>query len=380
MSLVLRQNLPRPLTHQELDSNFLYLNITEWQPKEYLKGQFVLNSISGVTSLYYCELTHTDYVYKPNNLFKENFVDGANITTIWTKIAGGGGGGAGDKYVVSGSVSGSDLILLLSDGNTVTIDLSTLQATDSYVTGGTLNNSELTLKFNNNLADVIIDLTSLISQINNVVDVTFTGTTQTIRLNDNTTFSTDINNVELDGQKYLIGISNHSFQKITTGWTQTVISGLTYNVSNLTYGTTQKPTKQNIIVVDLNTTDNYHHLVQLPTGLTTNHSGAIYKFIAKNTKNTTTGGTPNLDKFLMVYSNSAPIFATNVKTEYNGSYFLPLEAMESVEMIWDGADFLVTNINKQPYVALNAKDFTQLGVADELFNTNYLERDINNLL
>jgi hypothetical protein len=374
MSLVLRQNLPRPLTHQELDSNFIYLNITEWQPKEYLKGQFVLNSISGVTSLYYCELTHTDYVYKPNNLFKENFVDGANITTIWTKIAGGGGGGAGDKYVVSGSVNGSDLILLLSDGNAVTIDLSTLQATDSYVTGGTLNNSELTLKFNNNLADVIIDLTSLISQINNVVDVTFTGTTQTIRLNDNTTFSTDINNVELDGQKYLIGISNHSFQKITTGWTQTVISGLTYNVSNLTYGTTQKPTKQNIIVVDLNTTDNYHHLVQLPTGLTTNHSGAIYKFIAKNTKNT------NLSKFLMVYSNSAPIFATNVKTEYNGSYFLPLEAMESVEMIWDGADFLVTNINKQPYVALNAKDFTQLGVADDLFNTNYLERDINNLL
>jgi hypothetical protein len=374
MSLVLRQNLPRPLTHQELDSNFIYLNITEWQPKEYIKGQFVLNSISGVTSLYYCELTHTDYVYKPNNLFKENFVDGANITTIWTKIAGGGGGGAGDKYVVSGSVNGSDLILLLSDGNTVTIDLSTLQATDSYVTGGTLNNSELTLKFNNNLADVIIDLTSLISQINNVVDVTFTGTTQTIRLNDNTTFSTDINNVELDGQKYLIGISNHSFQKITTGWTQTVISGLTYNVSNLTYGTTQKPTKQNIIVVDLNTTDNYHHLVQLPTGLTTNHSGAIYKFIAKNTKNT------NLSKFLMVYSNSAPIFATNVKTEYNGSYFLPLEAMESVEMIWDGADFLVTNINKQPYVALNAKDFTQLGASDPLFSTNYLERDINNLI
>jgi hypothetical protein len=149
MSLVLRQNLPRPLTHRELDSNFLYLNITEWQPKEYLKGQFVLNSISGVTSLYYCELTHTDYVYKPNNLFKENFVDGANITTIWTKIAGGGGGGAGDKYVVSGSVSGSDLILLLSDGNTVTIDLSTLQATDSYVTGGTLNDNDLVLKFNN---------------------------------------------------------------------------------------------------------------------------------------------------------------------------------------------------------------------------------------
>jgi hypothetical protein len=374
MSLVLRQNLPRPLTHQELDSNFLYLYITQWEPKEYLKGQFVLNSVSGETSLYYCEQTHTDFVYKPNNIFKENFVDGSNITKIWTKIAGGGGGGAGDKYVVSGSVNGSDLILLLSDSSTVTIDLSTLQATDSYVTGGTLSGNDLVLEFNNNLADVTIDLTALISQINNVVDVTFTGTTQTIRLNDNTTFSTDINEVELDGQKYLIGISNHSFQKITTGWTQTVISGLTYNVSNLTYGTTKKPTKQNIIVVDLNTTDNYHHLVELPTGLTTNHSGTIYKFIAKNTKNT------NLSKFLMVYSNSAPIFATNVKTEYNGSYFLPLEAMESVEIIWDGSDFLVININKQPYVALNAKDFTQLGVADPLFNTNYLERDVNNLL
>jgi hypothetical protein len=374
MSLVLRQNLPRPLTHQELDSNFLYLNITEWQPKEYLKGQFVLNSISGVTSLYYCELTHTDYVYKPNNVFKENFVDGANIITIWTKIAGGGGGGAGDKYVVSGSVNGSDLILLLSDGNTVTIDLSTLQATDSYVTGGTIDNNNLVLKFNNNLVDVTIDLTSLISQINNVVDVTFTGTTQTIKLNDNTVFQTDINEVELDGVKYLIGISNHSFQKITTGWTQTVLSGVTYNTSELTYGTTKKPTKQNVVIVDLNTTDNFNHLVLLPTGLTTNHSGTTYKFIAKNTKNT------NLDKFLMIFSKNSPIFATNVKTEYNGSYFLPLEAMESAEMIWDGTDFLVTNINKQPYVALNAKDFTQLGASDPLFSTNYLERDINNLI
>jgi hypothetical protein len=374
MSLVLRQNLPRPLTHQELDSNFLYLNITEWQPKEYLRGQFVLNSISGVTSLYYCELTHTDYVYKPNNVFKENFVDGANIITIWTKIAGGGGGGAGDKYVVSGSVNGSDLILLLSDGNTVTIDLSTLQATDSYVTGGTIDNNNLVLKFNNNLADVTIDLTSLISQINNIVDVTFTGTTQTIKLNDNTVFQTDINEVELDGVKYLIGISNHSFQKITTGWTQTVLSGVTYNTSELTYGTTKKPTKQNVVIVDLNTTDNFNHLVLLPTGLTTNHSGTTYKFIAKNTKNT------NLDKFLMIFSKNSPIFATNVKTEYNGSYFLPLEAMESAEMIWDGVDFLVTNINKQPYVALNAKDFTQLGASDPLFSTNYLERDINNLI
>jgi hypothetical protein len=153
-----------------------------------------------------------------------------------------------------------------------------------------------------------------------------------------------------------------------------VLSGVTYNTSELTYGTTKKPTKQNVVIVDLNTTDNFNHLVLLPTGLTTNHSGTTYKFIAKNTKNT------NLDKFLMIFSKNSPIFATNVKTEYNGSYFLPLEAMESAEMIWDGVDFLVTNINKQPYVALNAKDFTQLGASDPLFSTNYLERDINNLI
>lgn len=208
-----------------------------------------------------------------------------------------------------------------------------------------------------------------------ITGYTLNGTIATIGMGDGGSFNIDINDVELNGPQYSIGVSNHSYQLITSGWTQEVISGDTYNTYDVIFGDLTQAAKQNIVVIDLNTSEDYHHLVFLPTGLTVNDAGIIYKVIAKSSNNS------NLDKYLMVYSPVERIIATNIKTKYNDSYFLPLETMESVEIIWDGYDYLVTNMVKQGYVALNAKNFIQMDNAvDPLFDTCYIERNINNLL
>jgi hypothetical protein len=208
-----------------------------------------------------------------------------------------------------------------------------------------------------------------------VTGYTFNGTVATIELSNGNDFNIDINDVEISGLQYSVGVSNHSYELITTGWTQEIISGDTYNTHDLVFGGIVQAAKQNIVVIDLNTTDDEHHLVYLPTGVTYNDAGVIYKIIAKSSNNT------NLDKYLMVYSPHLRIIATNIKTRYNNSYFLPLETMESVEIIWDGYDYLVTNMVKQGYVALNAKNFIEMNTnVNPLFDTCYIQRDINSFL
>jgi hypothetical protein len=208
-----------------------------------------------------------------------------------------------------------------------------------------------------------------------VTGYTFNGTVATIQLSNGNDFDIDINDVQISGLQYSVGISNHSYELITTGWTQEIISGDTYNTHGLVFGDLTQAAKLNVVVIDLNTSEDNHHLVYLPTGVTTNDAGVIYKIIAKSSNNT------NLDKYLMIYSPDLRIIATNIKTKYNDSYFLPLETMESVEIIWDGYDYLVTNMVKQGYVALNAKNFIEMDPnIDPLFDTCYIQRDINSFL
>lgn len=304
MSLFLRNNLTRPLSHNELDSNFIYVNIAEWVKKGYKQGQYVLIKSEDIGFIYYCENTHTNIVYDRynNGNFLETFVENGVTKRIWRRIGSLGGSGSG-------------------------------------ITG-----------------------------------YNFDGTIATIQLNTGSSFSVDINEVELENEQYSIGVSNHSYQSITTGWTGEVISGDTYNTTQLIYGKTEQPAKQNIVVVDLNTNEDFHHLIYLPTnGMTQNNAGVMYKIIVKSSNNS------NLDKYLMIYSETIRLIGVNVKTKYQNSYFLPLETMESVEIIWDGNDYLITNLVKQEYTSLNAKNFIDTN-NDPLFDTCYIERDINNLI
>ncbi len=305
MSLILRRNLARPLTHDELDGNLIYLHIDEWAKQTYLKGQYVLVKTGSVGTIYYCELTHNDLLYDKygNGNFVQTYTENNITYQVWREI------GQGNNN------------------------------TGVTVTGYTIN-----------------------------------GTVTTIALSNGNQLTLDVNDIEISGQQYLVGVSNHSFQLMTTGWTQQIISGVTYNTHELTYGNQIQAAKQNIVIVDLNTSDDYHHLITLPTGVTINDAGVMYKIIAKNNNNI------NLDKYLMLYADNTRIISCDVKTKYNDSYFLPLETMESVEIIWDGFDYLVTNIVKQGYTSLNAKNFIELDPnVDPLFGTCYIERDINNL-
>ena len=201
-----------------------------------------------------------------------------------------------------------------------------------------------------------------------ITGVTYSGTTQIIGLSDGGTFSTDINSTQLTTTQFSTGISTHSYQYVDDpSFTGTTISGQTYHIVDLV-GTA----KLNIVVLDVVSGHPYDHLVNLPT-LAVNEAGILFRIIAKQ------ANLSDLSKFLLVFSETNRIIASSIKTEYSGSYFVPLETMESVELIWDGNDWLVTNINKQAYVALNAENFVDM-TANPLYTTDYLERNINNLL
>jgi len=189
MSLVLRENLARPLTHAELDSNFTYLNITEWVKKDYTKGQFVIRIVNNEIKLYYCLKTHTDFIYNAsNNQFVEVFTENNITTRYWIEISGSGGGGG-------------------------TVD-------DSYVTGATVSvqDNTVTLKLKNNKPDVVFDLTDIIQQSGSIFVVSgFTeagdeGTRnikQTLVLNNGNEITIDF----VDAFTY----SNQNLTKVSVG-------------------------------------------------------------------------------------------------------------------------------------------------------------------
>ena len=53
-----------------------------------------------------------------------------------------------------------------------------------------------------------------------ITGYTLNGTIATIGMGDGGSFNIDINDVELNGPQYSIGVSNHSYQLITSGFTQ----------------------------------------------------------------------------------------------------------------------------------------------------------------
>lgn len=90
MGLILRRNLGRPLTHEELDGNLIYLDINEWKLQSYEKGMWCyINGVDNIAAIYLCEVTHNQNVY-PSGIFTEV----VNSVRIWRPFAGGGGTGS----------------------------------------------------------------------------------------------------------------------------------------------------------------------------------------------------------------------------------------------------------------------------------------------
>lgn len=84
MGLILRRNLDRPLTHEELDGNLIYLDINEWKLQSYEKGMWVYEKNSNdITALYICVVTHNQNVYPSGN-----FIEVVNSVRIWAPFRG----------------------------------------------------------------------------------------------------------------------------------------------------------------------------------------------------------------------------------------------------------------------------------------------------
>jgi hypothetical protein len=161
MSLILRNNLPRPLSHTELDGNLVYLNIAEWTKKGYLEGQYVLRKIDAVGIIYYCEMTHTEYVYNQygSGNFITSYTEGPTTYTVWRQIGTGVPGGyvtiedegiplvertvlnfVGDNVTVTDDpISGKTIVTINASGGDTEITGGTTNAT----TGGTTNITEI---------------------------------------------------------------------------------------------------------------------------------------------------------------------------------------------------------------------------------------------
>ena len=87
MGLLLRRNLSRPLTHDELDGNLIYLDINEWVLQSYEKGMWCyIKGVDDIAAMYLCEITHNKNIY-PSGAFAEV----VNTVRIWRPFTGGGG-------------------------------------------------------------------------------------------------------------------------------------------------------------------------------------------------------------------------------------------------------------------------------------------------
>jgi len=146
--------------------------------------------------------------------------------------------------------------------------------------------------------------------------------------------------------------------------------------------------KDNLIIIDMSVFTGAtpsHVLFKLPNfdrdGIEHLTIGTSYKIMVAN------GDFGNYDTFFMVCSYrdqntesglyTPRIIAPNIKTFYNGNYFLQLTTGESAEFTWSGHDWIVTNINKQQYVQFNALPFNQLTTGNKNYANNYFETDLD---
>ena len=130
-TVTLRTSLARPLTHTELDNNFLSLEIPRWVVNDYSAGQYVIHTDNdATTNLYHCENSHAGAVYT-GGTFSTTYTNSNITTTLWLKIGSSGGGGGGADIYVTGGTSTAGTggtvnikeILNRNDNNSVTVDL-----------------------------------------------------------------------------------------------------------------------------------------------------------------------------------------------------------------------------------------------------------------
>jgi hypothetical protein len=217
-----------------------------------------------------------------------------------------------------------------------------------------------------------------------VTGVTLTNTILEIQNSDSTTVQVDFD--PADDAQSKEGVTTHGFifldENSFTGDTFNVIFTASSNTDTIQVkelqvtGFTAKLTYVVLDVVNTGSTENY--VVVLPPFVSANDESRVIKFVTKrNNLNNATD--------LMVASKWTSggtqdrIIAANINTKLaNAGYFFPLETLESVELLYDGYDWLVVNTQKQQYVQATPVNYLMYGTNGTA--GSFKNRDINNLL
>lgn len=217
-----------------------------------------------------------------------------------------------------------------------------------------------------------------------VTGVTLTNTILEIQNSDNTTVQVDMDPSTASQSKE--GVTTHGFlfldETAFTGTTFNAVfttSSITDNVQVYYLDNSQLTAKLTYVVLDIGdlTTTAQNKVLVLPQ-LTGSFESKVIKFIMKRNELDDVYDVMIGSKWISG-GNSDRIIASNINTKLtNSGYFFPLEPLESVEILYDGYDWLVVNTQKQQYVQATPINYL-------LYGTNgtagsFKNRSISNLL
>ena len=129
-------------------------------------------------------------------------------------------------------------------------------------------------------------------------------------------------------------------------------------------------------VVNLTSTNNY--IVLLPSFNPTNDESRVIRFLTKRNNLENKNDLCFASKWV---SNGTVdrIISTNLKTKLqDAGFFYPLESVESTDLLYDGSDWLVNNVQKQGYISYQPVNYLLDG--DNGTSGQYKNRDLEDLM
>lgn len=165
-----------------------------------------------------------------------------------------------------------------------------------------------------------------------------------------------------------VGTGAESFMQLdetnftTSNFSTEFLNAPNESVQVKSFSFTDVVAKDSTIVIKINSSLGQHFLLKLPSFSELNSAkfaGKRIKILMKS------NGILNKRKNFMICTawedngSVNQLLSTSVNTKYNNiGYFLPLETIESVNLLWDGDDWLAMDVNKQQYTMLSNENFT----------------------
>jgi len=218
-----------------------------------------------------------------------------------------------------------------------------------------------------------------------VTGLTINGTLLEIQNSDSTSASVDLDPATSSQSKE--GLTTHGFTFLDeTMFTSAQpfhsffggISGTYADIKVFELQEVDLTAKTTYVVLDVvETGSTFNYVVILPL-LSNDFESKVIKFVTKR------NNLNNLNDLLVGSKwisggNYNRIIATNIKTRLTDyGYFFPLETMESIEILFDGYDWLVVNTQKQQFIQANPANYLLNGTNGTI--GSYKNREIDNLL